>query len=199
MKTSKYLEKFKEVSNSEKIFYTTTEISQLFDISKKRTLEDLIKRLRDEKVLIRIEKGKYYFSVKSPSDFEIAQFLNSKSYISFETGLNYHGILKQFPFEITSASLKNTKVKVFDEKVFSYSKISKNLFTGYYKENGFLIAYPEKALFDQIYFISKSVKSKNYLDEMDYTRISWKKFGQYYDLVSIKTKNSMHKLLAKYI
>ncbi len=199
MKTSKYLEKFKEVSDSEKIFYTTTEISQLFDISKKRTLEDLIKRLRKEKALIRIEKGKYYFSVKSPSDFEIAQFLNSKSYISFETALNYHGILKQFPFETTSATLKQTKTKIFDEKVYSYSTISKKLFTGYYKENGVLIAEPEKALFDQVYLISKSVKSKNYLDEMDYTRISWKKFKQYYELVSIETKNAMHKLLVKHI
>ncbi len=199
MEVSKYLGKFKEVLDSKKTFFTTTEISQLFGISKKRTLEDFIKRLREQKILIQVEKGKYYFSVKSPSDFEIAQFLNSKSYISFETALNYHGILKQFPFEITSATLKKTKTKVFDEKVYSYSTISKKLFTGYYKENGVLIAYPEKALFDQIYLISKSVKSKNYLDEMDYTRISWKEFKKYYDLVNLETQKSMHKLLEKHI
>ncbi|MFW5702849.1 MAG: type IV toxin-antitoxin system AbiEi family antitoxin domain-containing protein, partial [Candidatus Dojkabacteria bacterium] len=63
----------------------------------------------DQKVLIQLEKGKYQIAGRSPSDFAIAQFLYSPSYISFETALNYHGILPQFPHEITSATMRRKK------------------------------------------------------------------------------------------
>ncbi|MBD3329236.1 hypothetical protein GF357_01965 [Candidatus Dojkabacteria bacterium] len=168
MSTYKYLQ---QLNSSNKKLFTTADIEQLFEIDVKRTLEDRIKRLLDEKVLTQLERGKYLLTDSDVSDFEIAQFLYNPSYISLETALNFHGILSQFPFEITSVTTKSTEKKEIFDKKFIYAKLNTKLFTGYYKENDALIAYPEKALFDRFYMISKGLKTEQYLDEMDYANI----------------------------
>ena len=116
------------ISQSQLRFFTTKDLQQLLKIESKRTLEDLVKRLIKENILTQLEKGKYLVSNKQPSSFEIAQFLYSPSYISFETALNYHGILSQFPTEITSATTKKRTSKIVEDKVYSYAKISPKLF-----------------------------------------------------------------------
>src|SRR3989344_3011499 len=142
---------------------TTLDIENLLQIKSTRTLEDLIKRLIQENVLTSLEKGKYYVTSKQPSTFEIANFLYSPSYISFETALNYHGLLSQFPLEITSATLGKKSEKRINDQLYVYSQIDKKLFTGYYKESNYLMATKEKALFDEVYLISKSIKSESIL------------------------------------
>lgn len=77
-----------------------------------------------DNVLVSIEKNKYLVKGKNVSTFEIANFLYQPSYISLETALNFWGILSQFPYEITSVTLKKSVVKKFDDKVYTYSKIS---------------------------------------------------------------------------
>jgi predicted transcriptional regulator of viral defense system len=195
METGKYLEK---LYKSEKTFFTPFEIGEFLDIQKRRTREDFVRRLKKQGVLVQLEKGKYYVSSKDPFDFEIANFLISTSYISFETALNHYGILPQFPFEITSATLTKTKKKEILGKTYSYSKIAKDLFTGFQKEDGFLIALPEKALFDYLYLITRNVKTENYLDEMDFSRIRKKTFKNFFSLVSAETGEAIYKLLEKY-
>lgn len=187
------------ISQSQLRFFTTKDLQQLLKIESKRTLEDLVKRLIKENILTQLEKGKYLVSNKQPSSFEIAQFLYSPSYISFETALNYHGILSQFPTEITSATTKKRTSKIVEDKVYSYAKISPKLFTGYFKEDTYLIASPEKALFDQFYMVSKSLKTQEYLDEMDYSIINIHKFNTYLSLVADNSKKLITKLLNKYI
>ncbi len=187
------------INQSERKFLTTKDISVLIDTKSRRTLEDIIKRLVNGKLLTQLEKGKYHVINTQVSDFEIAQFIYSPSYVSFETALNYHGILSQFPIEITSATTKRRTTKLVNDKTFSYSKLNTKLFTGYYKEDAYLIAYPEKALFDQLYMISKSIKTEEYLDEMDYSQIDVKEVGKYLELVEAGTKSTITNLLNKYI
>lgn len=186
------------LNQSQLKFFTTKDLQGLFNIKSKRTLEDLIKRLITGGTLSQLEKGKYLAINTQPSSFEIAQFIYSPSYISFETALNYHGVLSQFPTEITSATTKRRTTKLIDGKAYSYSQIDQKLFTGYYKEDAYLIAYPEKALFDQFYMISKSLETEEYLDEMDYTQINSDKVGQYLNLVANSYKKIILKLLNKY-
>lgn len=77
---------------------------------------------------MRIEKNKYILSDKKINDFELANFLQIPSYISFETALNYHGLLSQFPYEITSATCKKTNKKEFQDKIYSYVHIDRSLY-----------------------------------------------------------------------
>lgn len=187
------------INQSQLKFFTTKDLQGLFKIKAKRTVEDLIKKLIEEKVLGQLEKGKYQVINTQPSSFEIAQFLYSPSYISFETALNYHGILSQFPTEITSATTKKRAVKCVENTTYSYSKISSKLFTGYYKEDTYLIASPEKALFDQFYMISKSLKTEEYLNEMDYSQVNLKKFVKYVNLFSGNYKKTITEIINKYL
>ncbi len=187
------------IKESGKSLFTTEDLRQLLEITKDRTLEDLIKRLIDQEILVQMEKGKYLLKGAHTSDFEIAQFLYSPSYISFETALNYHGILSQFPVEITSATTKSTTQKQILEKTYVYSKLSITLYTGYYKENNTLIAYPEKALLDHLYMISKGIKTEQYLDEMDYTNLDRTKIKKYVSLVPQKLQTKIAELIETYL
>lgn len=197
MSTYKHLN---TINNSGKKIFLTQDLQNLLGIDSKRTLEDLIKRFISEKIFISLERGKYMLASTKVSDFEIAQFLYSPSYISFETALNYHGILSQFPMEITSATTKATEKKEVLEKSYTYSKISMSLFTGYFKEGKSLIAYPEKALFDQLYMIAKGVKTNQYLDEMDYSYIINKSnLDKYIDLVPENIARNIKDLINTYL
>jgi len=83
--------------------------------------------------------------------------------------------------------------------MYTYSQISTSLFTGYIKEGDALIALPEKALLDQLYMIAKGLKTKQYLDEMDYSAIDKTKFQEYFKLLPDKLAKSIKKLADKYI
>lgn len=196
MSTYKYLNKINDLG---KKTFVTNDLQNLFEIDSKRTLEDLIKRFIDENILISLEKGKYVLGSANVSDFEIAQFLYSPSYISFETALNYYGILSQFPTEVTSATTKSTQKKEVLGKMFTYSQISTSLFTGYIKNGDALIALPEKALLDQLYMIAKGLKTKQYLDEMDYSAIDKTKLQEYFKLLPDNLVNSVKELADTYI
>ena len=92
--------------STNKNLFSYQDLANLWQIKSRRTLENNIKNLIDNQILHRLSHGKYLLNTKKASDFEIANFLYNPSYISFETALNYHGILNQFPFEISSATTK---------------------------------------------------------------------------------------------
>jgi predicted transcriptional regulator of viral defense system len=168
-------------------------------LKKTRTLENIIKSLLNTEIFMSLEKGKYLLTSSQPSDFEIANFLYSPSYISLETGLNHYGILSQFPMEITSVTTAKKSTKLILGKAYIYSKINTRLFTGYYKEENYLIAYPEKALFDYLYMITRALKTVSYLDEMDFSRIDKNKLKNYLSLVSQKDAKKIAGLISLYI
>jgi len=122
---------------SQKKLLATNDLRLLLKIKSPRTLEDLIKRLINEKILTQLEKGKYRVSTAQVPSFEISQFLYSPSYVSFETALNYHGILSQFPIEMTSVTTKKRNSKTVEDVVYSYSRIPRRdgLFTNKTRKN----------------------------------------------------------------
>jgi len=153
-------------------------LKNVLEIKKKASLFLVIKKLIKTGILIKIERNKYLLKSAKTSDFALANFLYQPSYVSFETALNFYGILSQFPYEISSATTRKTNKKKFEDKVFTYTRIKKDLFWGYEKKGGFIIALPEKALADQIYLSSKGYKRIN-LDEYDLERISTLKLKKY--------------------
>jgi hypothetical protein len=62
--------------------------------------------------------------------------------------------------------------------VYSYTHIDPKFYFGYEKTNDFIIATPEKALFDQAYLTSKGIKHLS-IDEYDLSRINKKVFQSY--------------------
>jgi len=78
-----------------------------------------------------------------------------RAYVSFISALHLHGIVEQIPQVITLASTAHAATIKTKVGVFQIHRIAPSFFAGFgwYKENGsFLIAEPEKALVDCLYF-----------------------------------------------
>jgi len=189
----------KVIYDSNFSLFTLKALRDILEIRKEGTLFSVIKKLIRAGVITKIEKNKYLLEGAKTSDFALANFIYQPSYISFESALNFYGILSQFPYEISSATARKTVKKEFQDKVFTYTRIKKDLFWGYEKKEGFVIALPEKALLDQLYLTAKGYKRIN-LDEYDLSRVRISRLREYLDKYP-KTRQfkSAAKTLKKYI
>lgn len=189
----------KKVYDSGFSFFTLKTLRDILEINRESTLFSIVKKLIKAGVLLKIEKDKYLLKGREAGDFALADFIYQPSYVSFESALNFYGILSQFPYEISSATARKSVKKVFQDKIFVYTHIKKELFWGYEKKENFLIALPEKALLDQVYLMSKGYKSIS-LDEYDLSRIKVSRLKEYLSKYP-KTRQfkSAVKLLKKYL
>lgn len=125
----------------------------------------LLGRLKQRKIIQQLSRKKYLFLLgkKIPEDFEIANFIYTPSYISLESALSIYGIIDQFSYKITSITLRKTKEFKINDKNYTYHHIKQDFFQDYRKEGGYLIASPEKAVFDYLYLIYKGGRAKSSL------------------------------------
>jgi len=164
--------------NSELKVFTKRNLGAYLGVINTSTLDKIARKLINSGVLIRGEKSKYIVESPDVNTFTIANFLRSPSYISFETALNHHGIISQFPYEISSATPLKSGEKLIENKLYSYIHLQKSLFWGYFKQDNYLIAEPEKALLDQLYLHIKGYRGFS-LDEYDLERIELGKLKEY--------------------
>lgn len=158
--------------------FTARNLKELLEVNKRDTAFSVIRRFIKNGLLVRIERDKYSFTGVRVHDFLLANFLYPPSYISLETALNFHGILSQFPYEIISISSRKTAKKTIEGKSYVYIHLQKSLFWGYEKRGDYLVASPEKAILDQLYFIAKGLRSAN-LDEWDFSSVNKKRLKEY--------------------
>lgn len=168
----------KKIYNSGFLLFTLKTLRDILEIKKEGTMFSVVKKLLRAGVLMKIERNKYLLKGAKVNDFALANFIYQPSYVSFETALNFYGILSQFPYEISSATTKKTVGKIFQGKAFIYTHIKKDLFWGYEKKEDFMIAFPEKALLDQLYLSAKGYKKIN-LDEYDLSQINISRLKEY--------------------
>jgi predicted transcriptional regulator of viral defense system len=147
--------------------FTLSDFERIFSITNKNTLSKKIKYLEHKKVIRRLINGKFSLSISHVSDFKIAQFILSPSYISLESALSFHGIITGFSYDITSITPKLAKKYIINEKEFTYSHIDSQLFWGYEKREDFLIATKEKAFLDYSYLSLKGIKASLDFEEID--------------------------------
>lgn len=183
------------IDKATKILYTKgvslfsiNDAKKVFNIEKDNTLYKLLQRLEKKDIIRRIENGKYLFSFLEVSDFEIANFLTSPSYISLESALSFYGILSQFPYTITSITSKKSKRVIYEDKEYEFNHMESKYLYGFFKKNNFLIASPEKALIDELYFVAKKLRIIS-LEELDLTNINkkhLKSIVKKYDYIPLK-------------
>ncbi|MFH1408102.1 MAG: hypothetical protein ABIJ36_03470 [Patescibacteria group bacterium] len=144
--------------------FTPLEFSRLFDTNSHQTkyfLEEETKR----GFLLRLKKGLYALKTDAPSEEKIANRLYQPSYISFEYALYFHNIIPESPYQVTNATTKPTRTFTVTNRVFTYQKIKTAAYTGYKlvrnNKECFLIAEPEKALADYLYFVVLGKKPYN--------------------------------------
>jgi len=169
----------KKILESSFILFNGQTLKDISEIKNKASFSAVVKRLLLNKILLRLEKDKYLVKNRAVNPFNLANLLYAPSYISFETALNFYGILSQFPHELSSATIKKTVSKKIMGQQYSYTHLKPELFFGFVKRDGILIANPEKALLDQVYLAQKGWKKIN-LEEYDFSRIKKGRLKEYY-------------------
>lgn len=170
--------------------FTVKTLRDMFHMPSDDTFYLYIRKLVRLHILEKLERGIYVIKDRQPHEYTIANILHTPSYISFETALNFYGILSQFPYEITSATVGKSIRKSIHDTIYSYAHIQPSLFFGYQKKEGYLIAEPEKALLDQLYFAARGLHQFP-VDEYDLSHIDPSHFASYLSRVP-KTKQFTH-------
>lgn len=141
---------------------------------------DKISELLKNKELVSIRRGLYIIGHKmdlpSPEPFLIANHLRGPSYVSLESALSYWNMIPERAYEISSVTIKTSKIYKTPVGRFSYQQLKipyysfgiKNI--EYSPKQTMLIASPEKALCDKVVLTPKinlrSIKqTQNFLIE----------------------------------
>jgi len=156
--------------------FTPQDFQRIFGANRLRTKYFLEEYTRSG-LFLRLKNGLYALKADLPPEEEIANCLYRPSYISFEHALAAHNILPEMPYAVTSATTKPTRVFAVGERAFSYLTIQRAAYAGYApaRRSGrtVLIADPEKALVDYLYFVSLGRKPEN--DRLDTARLDRQK------------------------
>jgi len=178
MRTYSTTEIIKILKEKQISIFSLADFSRLFNIDNNNTLYKKIARLEKKKLIKKLIKGKYSFLFNYSNDYTIANYLYKPSYISLDSALSFYGIITGFSYKITSITVKKTRSFIINDKEFQYSQMSINLFWGYEKKEGFLIAEKEKALLDYLYFFSKGLRNFD-KQEFNLKEINRKKLTDY--------------------
>jgi len=175
------------------LIFSPLEFRQIFNVSRDSATFFINYNLK-KGFFIKLKNGFYALKHHFPSEFEIANRIYSPSYVSLEYAMMYHHIIAETVYSVTSVTTKITRKFIVNNVSYSYNKIKKIAFTGYMRQrlnkNIVLIAEPEKAFIDYLYFVS--LGKKVIYDRIDVSGLKKKKLLHYAKLFE---KNSLIKLL----
>lgn len=172
--------------------FTPKEFARLLkttEISARKFLE----RYTKKGAFVRAKRGLYLYGYQPSQEFVLANKIYEPSYISLETALSYYGIIPEAVYTITSVTSRASQEFTVAGRLFRYQKIKQAAFTGYVPcrfggQTG-LIATPEKALVDYLYFVSLGKKSLN--DRLRLTELKFatvKKYSQFFTHKGLRRK-----------
>lgn len=143
--------------------FSPPEFQRVFGVSLRAT-QEFIKDHGDD-LFLKIRNGLYALRADQPQEEVIANRLYPPSYISFEYALNRYGVIPEIVYAVTSTTTRITREFVVNNKSFTYSHIKKQAYRGYKAEKTgnvtVLIAEPEKAIVDYLYFVDLKRKTLN--------------------------------------
>lgn len=145
--------------------FTPLEFRRVFNVSP-YAVQWFIKTHTKKGLFVKLRSGLYILADYPPNHYLIANRLCQPSYISFDTALSFYGIIPETVYTFTSATVKTTREFKVEDIRFIYHKLKKTVFTGYksvkYFDNTILIAEPEKALADYLYFVALKKRGLHY-------------------------------------
>jgi predicted transcriptional regulator of viral defense system len=120
-------------------------------------------------LFVKLRNGLYLVKDASVPPFSLANKIYEPSYISLATALSHYGIIPETVYAVTSVTTKTPHELATPKGHFIYQRIKKSAFTGYglrtIDRDQILIAEPEKALADYLYFVDlKKVLLNDRLD-----------------------------------
>ena len=190
---------YKTLEKNKYYVFSHGDILSFYPDEKKHNLKKLIYRWKEKGWIYPLKRGLYELTY--PKDFTIpdmyiANKLYSPSYVSLETALSNYSIIPEVSMAVTSITTKPTRRFKNRHGLFIYRTVKSNAFTGYYVEKqrafNILIAEPEKALVDYLYF--KTYRNKRLklederLDKDVVLQLNKRKLNRYAKLYNINLK-----------
>ena len=154
-----FLMNFLELKKIEKLYFGYEDIARILSITT-QSARVTANRYVKNGLLIRAKRNIYllkdrWFDLTREQKFILANIIQTPSYISLMSALEYYEITTQIQQDfIESIALKRTKEVALDQTFFNYIKINPVLYSGFFRMRGFFIAPPEKAFLDAIYLKS---------------------------------------------
>ncbi len=134
-------------------------------LSNYKSPNDKISELLKSQELISIRRGLYIIGTKvdlpSPEPFLIANHLRGPSYVSLESALSYWNMIPERAYEISSVTIKTSRLHKTPVGRFSYQKLKTPYYSygikniEYSPKQTMLVASPEKALCDKVVLTPK--------------------------------------------
>jgi len=164
--------------------FSTREFRLLLGVSEPAAYR-LLWRYEKQQFLVKLRRGLYGLKDDLPSSFLIANRLYQPSYISFDAALSYYHIIPETIYSVASVTTKTTREFRAAGIVYKYHRIKKIAYTGYkpikYLGTVVLMAEPEKALADYLYFVALKKRVLSY-ERIDIKRIKRSKLLKYVKL-----------------
>lgn len=143
--------------------FSPEEFRRIFFVSLRAAQEFVKDHQKD--LFVKLRKGLYALRTDLPDELEIANKLYRPSYVSFEYALAHYGVIPEAVYSVTSATTRITREFRVLGKSYEYCRIKKEAYTGYQTEKRgavtVLIAKPEKALADYLYFVDLKLRTLN--------------------------------------
>jgi predicted transcriptional regulator of viral defense system len=183
-----WIEVQRKIKSKGLMIFRPWDIVQLFGVSK-TAAGFFVFRNTKKGLLVRIKKSKkgglYAIADSLPNQYLIANRLYEPSYVSFDTALSFHGIIPETIYGATSATTKATREFKVAGINYNYFRIKKEVYTGYmpikHENTIILMACPEKALADYLYFVDLKKRGLHY-ERIDIQKIKRKRIIQYIKL-----------------
>jgi len=163
---------YRKLERNKYYIFSYKDIMSFYPDEKGPNLKKILYRWNKKGHLASLKKGLYELTY--PKDFiipdmHVANKLYSPSYVSLETALSNYSIIPEVSMGVTSLTTKPTRRFKNKHGLFIYRTIKADCFTGYYVERqhsfDILIAEPEKAFVDYLYFRKYRNKKFNLKDQ----------------------------------
>lgn len=201
----KFSDFYKTLEKNSYYIFSYEDILSFYPNENKDSLKTTMRRWRKKGWVYSLKRGLHEISF--PKDFtipdmHIANKLYSPSYVSLQTALSYYSIIPEVSMAVTSITTKPTRKFKNKHGLFTYRTVNPNAFTGYYVEKhgnfDILIAEPEKALVDYLYFETYRTRKfdleEERLEKDAISKLNKKKLRTYAKLYNVNLAGIIHAL-----
>ena len=163
MKSLKPIDVLNGLNQKKVRLFSPEEFRRIFGISL-RAAQEFIKDHKAD-LFVKLRNGLYALRLNLPAETEIANRLYTPSYLSLEYAMAYYRMIPETVCSITSVTTRGTRTFTAEGRCYEYSRIKRKAFTGYRNlktdAGVILIAEPEKAFVDYLYFVDLKLKTLN--------------------------------------
>jgi predicted transcriptional regulator of viral defense system len=164
--------------------YGTADLAVLLDRPHPSRLTEAVRLLIREGVLRRLRRGLYLDRLHGYRPEVAGLRWVSPSYLSTESALDRHGLCQTGILPLTYVTTRllarrEMATRELEGRQLVYRHLAPHLFFGYEPEDGLLVARPEKAVLDFLYFTYKQQRSALAPEDIDSRRIDAARYRRF--------------------